>query len=306
MNYLDDLVVFVRVVDAKSFSAAARQMVSTKSAVSKRVTKLEQTLGTKLLNRTTRKLSLTDVGAAVYAHSAKIVEETLAIESTVAGLQATPTGILRVSTSVAFGNLHLTGLLPEFLKRHPELTVMLGLNDRYVDIAEEGFDVVIRLTSSPGQNMIARRLAPINYVACASPQYLETHEALESPADLQHHNCLTYGYLAPKSAWDFFHSGEWQSVKIKGNLVVNSSESLRAAVLQGCGIALLPTFVVGEDLRKGDLRKVLEEYSPTGSFGTELYAVYLPNRFLAPKVRAFIDYLIEKLNPIPSWDKASS
>lgn len=303
IRYITDLVVFARVVDSKGLSAAARQLGLTKSAVSKQLTRLEKAVGARLIARTTRRISLTEAGAAVYECSVRIIEEATAVDLALAGLQTNPKGSLRVSTSVAFGNLHLTALLPGFQKRYPDVKIYLGLNDRYVDIAEEGFDVVIRLTSQPGPNHVARPLAPIRYVICATPEYLEEHKAPETPDDLENHNCLLYGYLTSNSQWNFIGPHGKEKVKVAGNLTVNSSESLREAVVRSAGVALLPTYAVGEDIRQGRLIRLLTRYRPIGMFGDHVFAIYLQNRFLAPKVRVFIDYLVEVFGNSPYWDR---
>ena len=302
MPYLDDLAVFAKVVERKSFSAAAREFETTKSAISKQVGRLERQLGAKLLNRSTRRLSLTEIGALVHEHSTRIGEEVQQIESLVAGLQSKPKGILRLTTSVAFGNLHLVGWLPEFTKRHPEVEVQVHLNDRSVDLVEEGFDVAVRLTSAPPEHAVARRLAPIRYAVCASPAYLRKAGTPKTLEALGAFNCLRFDQSDSASHWRFVKAGAQLKVKVTGNLTANTSEALRVAALEGGGLAVLPTYAVSDDLHSGKLRRVLTSYEVLGNFGDAIYAVYLPNRFLAPKVRAFVDFLIEKLGDEPYWE----
>jgi len=287
------MAVFAYVAEAKNFSAAARTLGITKSATSKQVSRLEQALGARLLNRTTRSLSLTEVGAQVYEHCARIVAESEAALLAAQRLAAEPRGTLKISASVAFGKQHIAPLMPEFLARYPEIQVQLVLADRFVDMAEEGFDLVVRLTENPGLNLVARRIAPIRYVVCAAPDYLKRMGTPETPQELTRHNCLFYANETFQNLWRFEGAGGQTAVKVAGNFQVNSSEAIREALLDGLGISLAPTFTVGADLRCGALRAVLTDYRPQGGFGSSIYAVYLPNRQLAPKVRALVDFLVE-------------
>lgn len=302
---LADVFVFVKVVESKSFSEAARLSGSTKSTVSKRIRRLEGALGAKLLNRTTRHLGLTEAGQAVYEHSVRIVEQTLALRNAVDGMQATPRGLLRVSTSVAFGNLHLTGMVAEFLHAYPDVNVALTLSDRYVDVVDEGFDIAIRLTSKPVETFVARRLADLKYVVCASPGYLEQHAPIVTVDNLRDHQCI----LNAASVWCFHHQGGTQevqvamqvAVQVAGRLSVNSSESLRVAVLAGLGVALLPTFAVADDVRQGRLQVVLPELTVDGPFGNSIYAVFPASQFVAPKMRVFVDFLAARFAHGTPW-----
>lgn len=300
---VDDLEVFVRVTDAKSLSGAAKSLGLSKSAVSKQLARLEAALGARLLNRTTRRLSLTEAGATAYQHGLRIAEEITALKAGLAGLHERPSGLLRVSAPVAFGNLHLSGMLPEFQRRFPGVDVVLSLNDRYVDIADEGFDVVVRLTSQPADNVVARALARVRYVLCAAPAYLQLHSTPYSPPALAEHNCLVFGSSPGSKAWTFALGEHIQDIEVRGHLVMNSSEALRAAALDAGGIALLPTYAVSDDLRKGSLVRLLSEFEISGVLGSHIYAVYLPNRYLMPKVRVFIDFLVEALSAPPPWDR---
>jgi DNA-binding transcriptional LysR family regulator len=301
INHLSDLLVFVRVVELKSFSETARVTGLTKSAVSKQIKRLEEALGTRLLNRTTRHLGLTETGNAVYMHGVRIAEEATALCSSVDGLQDEPRGTLRVTTSVAFGNLHLTHIISEFLTRYPDVRVSLELSDRYRDVVEEGFDVAIRLTSKPIESFVARRLASIKYVVCATPDYLRTHTPITCVEDLAFHNCVLHGQ-AQNACWILRKDGEESSVKVNGRFAVNSSESMRIAVLGGGGISLLPTFAVGEDLKAGRLCVVLPDFVTEGGFGNSIYAIFIPSKFLSPKVRVFIDFLVGKFESGVNWE----
>ena len=312
MGRLEDLQAFARVVDARGFSGAARLLGTTKSAVSKQVVRLENQLGTRLLHRTTRSVSPTAEGQAVYDHALRLLDESLALETELAGRRDEPRGVLRMSVSTAFGNLQFTALLAEFCARHPQLEVVLGLNDRYVDLAEEGFDLVLRLTARPSEGLVARRLATIRYVLCASPAYLQSHGTPQAVAELAVHRCLRFGYLQSPDCWRFRHAEQGEAevetrgaLRFESGLTANSSESLRVAALAGMGLAVLPTYAVGDDLRAGRLVPVLPAWQPVGGLADAdtLYAVYLPNRHLAPKVRALIDFMLAQMGEVPPWDR---
>lgn len=312
MGRLEDLQAFARVVDARGFSGAARLLGTTKSAVSKQVARLEDQLGTRLLHRTTRSVSATAEGRAVYERALRLLDESLALDTELAGHRDEPCGVLRLSVSTAFGNLQFTALLVEFCARHPQLDVVLGLNDRYVDLAEEGFDLVLRLTRKPSDGLVARRLAAIRFVLCAAPAYLAAHGEPRAVEDIAGHRCLRFGYLQSPDRWRFRHAelGEAEvetrgALRFESGLTANSSESLRVAALAGLGLAVLPTYAIGADLRAGRLRALLPGWQPVGGLADAdtLYAVYLPSRHPAPKVRALIDFMLEKMGEVPPWDR---
>lgn len=302
MENLAGMAVFARVVEAKSFSEAARRLGISKSAVSKQVAQLERSLKARLLNRTTRRLSLTEVGAAFYEHCARMLAEAEAAELAVSRLYAEPRGVLRVTSPAAFGHLHIAPAIPDLIARYPDVAVQIVMSDRTVDLAEEGFDVAIRMTRDKAPNIVARTLAPVRWAVCATPAYLKKHATPRTPQDLARHNCLFYSILESSSEWRFTGSSGETAVQVEGNFTVNNSEALREAVLKGLGIALLPTFTVGTDLREKRLRQVLADYRAHGTFGNEVYAVYLPTRYLSPKVRAFVDFFVERFGPEPYWD----
>ncbi|CAM3889121.1 LysR family transcriptional regulator [Roseateles saccharophilus] len=315
MGRLEDLQAFARVVDARGFSGAARLLGTTKSAVSKQVVRLEDQLGTRLLHRTTRSVSPTAEGHAVYERALRLLDEALALETELAGRRDEPRGVLRLSVSTAFGNLQCTALMAEFCARHPQIDVVLGLNDRYVDLAEEGFDVVLRLTHRPSDGLVARRLAAIRFVLCAAPAYLAAHGEPLTVAEIASHRCLRFGYLQSPDRWRFRHAGLGEAgvetrgaLRFESGLTANSSESLRIAALAGMGLTVLPTYAIGADLRAGRLRALLPEWQPVGGLADAdtLYAVYLPGRtprHPAPKVRALIDFMLEKMGEVPPWDR---
>lgn len=299
VRHLLEMVAFAKVVQTKSFSKAAISLGVTRSVVSKYVAKLEELLRVRLLNRTTRALSLTEAGVAVYEHCERLLAEAENVTRAASDLTSAPRGTLRVSTSVAFGRLEVVPLLPEFLARYPEISIDLMLIDRYVDLAEEGFDVVLRVTEKLAPNLAVKRLGPIEYVVCGSPGYLKRAGIPRTPADLEKHNCLYYYAHQPTAheRWQFEGVNAKVAVTVQGNVRVNGSEALRDMVLADVGLALLPMYAVSEDVKRGRLRAILKQYRAQGVFGTNVYAAYLPSRYGSPKVRAFVDFLADKLRP---------
>jgi DNA-binding transcriptional LysR family regulator len=256
-------------------------------------------MGARLLHRTTRSMSTTEAGAVFYLHCARIVEEYEEARLSVGRFHSEPAGLLRVSASVAFGTLHIAPALPEFLARHPEVRIDMSIGDRFVDLAEEGFDVAIRLTKEPAPNLVARRLAALNRKIVATPQYFKEHGIPRKPAQLSDHNCLSYTHFNPHDTWRLRGPTGDISIPVSGNLRLNDDEALSAAVMGGLGVALLPTFIIGGALKEGRLKAVLSDYVPSER---HIFAVYLPNRHLPPKVRAFIDFLAKRFSPRPYWD----
>ncbi len=292
--------IFARVAEAKSFSEAARRLGVSKSAVSKEVARLERALGARLLNRTTRQLSLTEFGAAFYEHCARVVQEAEEAELLVERLHASPRGVLKCTAPVAFATLHIARALPEFLARYPDVQIDLTVGDRVFELAEEGYDLAIRIARELPPNMVARQLAPINRVVCATPAYFATHGIPQVPEDLKAHDCIVYTHANPDSIWHFSANGADIAVPVKGALKVNDDEVAWQAVRAGLGVSLLPTFIVGDDLQASRLQAVLTDFVPSER---TLYALYLPNRHLSAKVRVFIDFLLERFAPPPYWDR---
>lgn len=300
MEDLQRMAIFARVVEEKSFSAAARRLGLSKSLVSKQVTQLERSVGARLLNRTTRALSLTEAGGVFYEHCSRIVEELEEAKLAVGRLHSEPRGLLRLSVPVAFGRLHIAPALPDFLGRYPEMKIDMATTDRFVDLAEEGYDLAIRIADQPAAALVARKLAPVNRKLVATPEYFERYGVPRSPADLEQHNCLTYTYFNPQDPWRLRGPDGDISVRATGNLRVNDDDALAAAVLRGLGLALLPTFLIGGELQSGRLQGALSQYIP---LERHIYAVYLANRQVSAKVRAFIDFLVERFAPVPYWDR---
>lgn len=303
MEDLQRMAVFACVVGERSFSGAARRIGVSKSWVSKQVTQLERSIGARLLHRTTRALSLTEAGAIFYEHAARIVDEEEEARRAVGRLQAAPRGLLRLTVPVAFGRLHIAPALPDFLGRHPEVRIDLTTTDRFVDLAEEGCDLAIRITDLPAPALVARRLAPVRRKLVATPAYFARHGLPRTPADLERHNCLTYTYFNPQDPWRLRGPDGEISVRASGNLRVNDDDALSAAVVQGLGVALLPTFIIGNELQSGRLQAALSQYIPVER---HIYAVYLANRHVPAKVRAFLEFVRERFGPEPYWDRVQA
>lgn len=300
MDILPGMAVFAEVVEAKSFTGAARRLGMSKAAVSKQISRLEERLGARLLNRTTRKLSLTEVGAAFYERCARIVAEAEEAELAVTRLHETPRGTLRVDVPVDFGIQYLTPLLPAFMLANPELKVDISFNDRFVDLVDEGFDLAIRIGQLPDSSLIARKLAETRAVICAAPEYWDRYGRPLHPSELEHHNCFAYSYLATGSEWRLAGREGEISVRVSGTLRANNGNALRQAAAAGLGVVATPVFMACDDLRAGRLEPVLRDYEAQRR---GIYAVYPHNRHLSAKVRAFVDYLAEALNPAP-WEDA--
>jgi DNA-binding transcriptional LysR family regulator len=291
--------IFARVVEARSFSAAARRLNVSTSVVSKCVTRMEQSLGVRLLNRTTRSISLTEIGTAFYARCAHIVAAAEEAEAMTAGMQSAPRGTLKVNVPVSFGVLHVVPALDDLLRTYAELNVDMTLGDREVHLAEEGYDIGVLIAREPHASLVARKLAPIRQRLCASPGYLQRHGVPASLRDLPHHNCIVYSRLGPERTWHFDGPDGYASVEVNGTLRLDNENAVRQAALAGLGIALLPTYIIGADLQQNTLHAVLPDCNPPE---TALFATYLPNRYVAAKVRVFVDYLVARFGPAPHWD----
>ncbi|MEO8606071.1 MAG: LysR family transcriptional regulator, partial [bacterium] len=299
LDTLTGLMVLAAVAEARSFSAAARALGVSKSAVSKQIGRLEEAVGARLLQRTTRRVSLTEAGAALQARGTRILAELDGAEADLGALGGAPRGRLRVSAPMSFGQRHIAPRLPEFLAAHAGLSVELELGDRFVDLVAERFDCAVRIADLPDSTLVARRLAPARRVVCAAPDYLARRGTPRTPDELRQHDCLDYSYLAAPGGWPFRRGRAVHRVAVRGPLVSNNGEALRAAAIAGMGIALLPTFIVGDDLRAGALVALLTAHD---SWDAAIYAIYPPTRHVPPKLRAFIDFLAALCGPKPPWD----
>ncbi|MBF0429370.1 MAG: LysR family transcriptional regulator [Magnetococcales bacterium] len=289
---------FIRVVDGGSFSAAARKGGISRAAVSKYMVALEEHLGVRLINRTTRQLHLTEEGEMYYQRCRRILEDLLEAEQIVTHQHAAPRGLLRVTAPISFGRLHLVGVAADFLLKFSGIEMDLVLNDRFVDLVEEGFDVGVRIGTLRDSSLMARRLASSGLVLCASPEYVARFGQPMVPEDLVGHACLLYSYAASPNVWRFGFKGEERVVRVKGSLRCNNGEALQAAVRAGLGIAILPSFLIEGDLRTRTLLPLLSDFL-LPQLG--IYAVYPSNRHLSVKVRTFIDFLVVQLGACADW-----
>lgn len=299
MNKFAAMEAFVAVVEAGSFARASERLGISTTSVSRLVSALEAHLDARLLHRTTRRLNLTDAGRVYYQHCTSLLSDLAEAEAAVSADNRIVSGLLRVSAPVSFGTRHLAAVLPQFRREQPNVSLELSLNDRVVDLVEEGHDLAIRISSQLASSLIARPLAPIRLVVCAAPAYLERYGRPKTPDDLSQHQCLLYSYSDPVDQWDFLGPHGPQQVSVNGFLTANNGDVLRMAALAGEGIVRQPSFIVGEDLLGGHLIPLLESYVTPSQMA---YAVYPSRRHLAARVRAFIDFLIDAWGDPPPWD----
>ena len=296
---LNSMAVFARVVEEQGFSAAARRLGLSKSAVSKHVAQLEDRIGARLLHRTTRRLRLTDVGAAFYERCARILAEAEEAELAVSRMSSAPRGTLRISAPVSFGSRFLAGPIAEFAIRYPELRIEMVLNDRLVDVVDEGYDVAIRIGRLADSSLIAKRLCTMPMLVVGSQAYLTQHGTPQVPADLQQHNCMLYSLSTTGDVYHFRDGDRELSVKIDGSLRANNGDILMEAVRRGVGLAFMPAFLCGRDVRDGTVVEVLADYRTTTG---AISAVYAHNRHLSVKVRMFVDFLVAHFAEVPWGD----
>lgn len=293
------IVLFARVVDAGSFSAASRELNQSPSAVSKQVAQLEDRVGVRLLVRSKHGVSLTDDGQAFYERCAEIRRSIAAAEDLVVSFGDHPKGLLRVASTVAFGKAYVLPALPVFMAKNADVQVAVDLSDRKPDFSQDQIDVAIQFSEQiEEQSLIARKIAHNRRVICASPSYLGREGTPRAAQDLFEHNCLRLSTVSRFNDWDLpelLDSGR----HLKGNFEANSADALYHATLAGIGVARLSTYLIGDDLRCGSLVRVLPHYEDNSS---DIYAVYSARRNLPPKVRAFIDHLVAEFSPVPPWE----
>jgi len=298
MDRFQALRVFIQVVDSMSFIRAAERLDLSPTAVSRQIAELENHLQTRLLQRTTRRISLTETGRSFYERSMQILAELDEAEREAAQEAAEPRGMIRLTTSINFGMHQVTPAIASFLAHHGRVRFDVSLSDRIVDIVEEGFDLAIRIGGAGAENLVARKLGETRLVACASPDYIARRGAPAAPEDLARHNCLTYEY-ALRDAWTFRDAaGHRHAVRVTGSLNSNNGDLNAVAAVEGVGIALEPDFIVGADLKSGNLVPVLEAFEAPVS---PIYAVYPSRRFLPVKIRAFVDFLVERFSGMKNW-----
>jgi len=289
-DVLDGMAVFVGVINAGSFTAAAQSLGHSTSYVSKEITRLEKRLGSRLLNRTTRTISLTDAGRAFYERSSQIVIDAENAERSINQLQENPSGLLRINAPGSFGINYLLDVLPQFMHRYPEVKLEVEFNDRLIDVVAEGYDVVIRVGDIKDSNLVARKFTSSRAVIVASPDYLKRKGSPKQVGDLAQHDCIAYSLLPTPTLWSFYKNGVRTNVTVDPRAICNSSIIEVAMVVNGIGITQLPLFTCEKEVANGDLEIILEDYDQTKF---DVYAVYPHRQYLTAKVRAFVDFVVD-------------
>ncbi len=303
MSKLEEMIAFVQAVEHRGFSAAARELELSPSAVSKQISRLEDRLGARLFHRTTRQLNLTQEGRAFYERCVAVLDEIQQAEQAVSELHGQVRGVLRVVAIAAFARAHLLPLFPEFMGRYPELKLELRLSERPVDLIDVGADVALQLSEMiDDESLVAKKLFTNRRLVCAAPAYLDRYGTPQTPEDLLDHNCLTHSSFVHFNDWEFVGPNGTKVLHVSGNFEANSATALFEAVLAGVGVARLATFLVGHDLSTGRLVPLLTDYVHEKS---SLLVVYPHRRHLSTKVRAFVDFLSEKFTPVPPWERGT-
>jgi len=289
------MAVFVRVVEAGSFSAAARQLGTTASAVSRQVARLEQELSLRLLERTTRQLRLNEAGNEFYAHCRAMLdaaEQALAIGER---LMSRPRGLVRLSVPKAYGKFVISPLMPNFLRRYADVDVQLHISDQSPDLIEDGFDLLVKVTDQPPEGLAGKPLGPVRQLLCASPHYLQQQGTPQHPQELLRHSCMFLGENAGDNRWHFSNGDQQEVVTVRGRYISNHSEARLDAAVGDIGITVLPQFTAAQALAEGRLREVLPQWRYTGSYQGAAWLLWRQNLHLPPKQRVLIDYLSEAL-----------
>ena len=298
MDRFHSLTAFARVVEAGSFAGAAERLGVSVSSVSRAVADLEAHLDARLLNRTTRRLSLTETGQAFFERCVQLLADLEDAETAVLSASIVPRGTLRITCSATFGARHLAPAIAAFAVRHPQVRFDVELSERVVDIVEEGFDLAVRVGASGSQNLVGRVIGTTQIVCCAAPSYLASHGEPRVPEDLANHVCLTYEYSPTRNVWTFRDAdGREHQVRIAGSMHANNGQFNEALAAEGVGIAREPDFIIGPDVRAGRLKPILREFEPPP---LNIYVVYPSRRHLSAKVRAFADFLVERFAK-PEW-----
>ncbi len=289
MDRLSEMEAFVNVVDHGGFTGAANRMGISKSAVSKNVAALENRLGARLLNRTTRRVSATEIGLNYYDRAKRVLGDASAADEMVTAMQSSPRGELKISMPVSFGQRYMAGAISEFLTEHPDVSIDTRLNDSFVDLIADGYDLAVRIGALPDSSLRARKVAETRPAIVASPGYLEANGTPKSIDDLNGHMLLYYSVLSSGNYWKVFSkTGEERLIRSGGRLMANNGDVLKDAAVNGLGIAILPCFFVEKDLKDGTLIPILED-TPQPKLG--IHVVYPPGLYIQPKTRAFIDHL---------------
>lgn len=294
---------FVAVVEHGGFAPAARRLGQAPSSLTRQLNVLEDSLGTLLMNRSTRSVTLTEAGQQYYEEARRILEDLVNADRAVSELSGPPSGLIKVTMPVAFGRLHVAPALPAFLRQYPQIRLDLHLSDAVTNLVEDRLDIAIRLGALSSSNLLARKLAPHRRIICASPDYLGEHGTPTEPGDLAKHNCLLFDYQTTEHSWTLARDSKRTKVVVTGNLRANNSEILKEAAIGGAGLLLMPSWLVGGDIAAGRLTPVLDKWiaSPGAEEGA-IWAVYQPNRRGSRKVASFLDFLAQHFGAPPYWD----
>lgn len=295
LTLLNEMAIFARVVETESFSATARQLGLTPSAVSRSVSRLEKALGIQLLQRTTRKLCLNDSGREVYASCIEIVNAAQTFVTAVRQLSPEPQGLLQISVPKAVGRFVIHPHIPDFLARFPKIDLRLQLDDQPVDLVDGRIDLALRITDKPPTGLIGRKLTHIQHLVCATPAYLARHGVPQHPHDLAAHNCITLGEDARDARWKFYRDGKSASVTVNARYAVNHTGARLDAALQHLGIASLPWFTARHALQQGQILPVLADWRFQTRYCGALWLLHLPTRHLPARVKVFMDFIAERL-----------
>jgi len=300
MDRLRAFEVFATVVGQGSFTRAADKLETSPANVTRYVNELEEMLGARLLNRTSRRLSLTETGKTLYDRALSILEEVAEAEAIASSTAMQPRGRLRINAPLSFGILHLAPLWPRFMACYPDIELDISLVDRLVDLVDEGFDLAVRISRGGSPTLISRKLAAIHHFVCASPDYIAQHGAPQTPDDIRRHACIAYAYSASADEWRLLdRDGKVHTVPVSNILHTNNGETACAAALAGFGMILQPTFLIGEHLRQGRLVRLLPDYHTPE---IDVLAVYPSRRYVSAKVRVMVDFLVEAFRGKPPWD----
>ncbi len=300
MGQLEDMNIFIRIVEAGGISRAADQLGLAKSAVSRRLVDLETRLGVRLLNRTTRKSSLTEIGQSYYARAIKVVDDVAELNAITTDANTSLEGTINLAAPLSFGLRHLSPAIDTFVKKHPELTINIDFSDRQVDLVEEGLDLAFRIADLKDSSLIARKISSIRIILCASPEYLKKQGIPKSPDDLKNHHLLLYNIIGT-STWKFTDKkGKQYTVSTNGKMIANNGDFLKDMAIAGHGIVSIPTFISWKAIAAGKLVPVLMDFKRPQP---NAYAVFPQTRYLSQRTRLLIDFLVERFGDKPYWDQ---
>lgn len=300
MDKVMSMRVFSAVAKNSSFSQAAKKLSISKAMVSKHVQNLENSLGVRLFNRTTRKLNLTEVGNAYFEKVNNILADIDETELAISQLNSEPRGKLKIMAQPSFGAFHLSRALSVYLNKYPDVSTEIELSNRIPDLVEDGIDIALYVGELDDSSFVARKIATARRVVCASPDYLKQNGTPENPKDLQNHNCMIYAPRSDQNEWKFINNNEQLNVSISGDIKCNDGDALRIAAIQGCGIAQLPTYMVGLDIQAGRLNALLEDYEPER---LPVYAIYNHRKYLSAKIQTFLEFMYELYQPEAYWNE---